>query len=144
VFKQATLKDLLRAYVSGRAAWRLRGGGCMAVAAWRALLVPHAVQLQVQLHPCTIPPSMQVVLTVCKFDPLVRNADALLRTSRRVLGDRITFAAVRSTFFKQFWCVRTAVAAPLLAFSSVFVCPAVYSSNLSLWPEPPTPADLVI
>jgi hypothetical protein len=46
---------------------------------------------------------MQVVLSVCKIDPLVRNADTLLRTARRYLGDKITLGAVRQTFFKQFW-----------------------------------------
>jgi len=47
--------------------------------------------------------SLQAVLTICKVDPVVRNAESLLRASRKYLGDRITFAAVRNTFFKQFW-----------------------------------------
>ena len=46
---------------------------------------------------------MQAVLSLCKLDPLVRNADALLRMGRRVFGDTVTFGAVRHTFFKQFW-----------------------------------------
>jgi hypothetical protein len=45
----------------------------------------------------------QVVLTICKIDPVVRNAEAMLRASRKLLGDRLTFSLVRSTFFKQFW-----------------------------------------
>lgn len=43
------------------------------------------------------------MLSLCKIDPLVRNSEKLLRASRRYLGDKLTFAAVRHTFFKQFW-----------------------------------------
>jgi len=43
-----------------------------------------------------------VVLRLCMFEPLVRNADDLLRLSRRFLGDRLTDAVVERTFFAHF------------------------------------------
>ncbi|GLC39131.1 hypothetical protein PLESTB_001509300 [Pleodorina starrii] len=42
------------------------------------------------------------VLRVCGFKPLVRNSEALLDTSRRLLGSRATDALVKSTFFAHF------------------------------------------
>lgn len=43
-----------------------------------------------------------VVLTACRIRPLVSHADGLLKTSRRVLGDRATDALLRSSFFAHF------------------------------------------
>lgn len=43
-----------------------------------------------------------VVLKACSFPGLVKHADKLLATSRRLLGDTITFGIVRQTFFKHF------------------------------------------
>lgn len=45
---------------------------------------------------------MYLVLKACSINPLVKNADALVRSSRRVLGDGITFGVMRHTFMKQF------------------------------------------
>ncbi|KAF8071105.1 hypothetical protein HT031_001187 [Scenedesmus sp. PABB004] len=45
---------------------------------------------------------MYGVLQVCSITPLVRNADALVRASRRVLGDAVTFGVMRHTFMAQF------------------------------------------
>eukprot|EP00882_Tetradesmus_deserticola_P004911 GHRQ01005174.1.p1 GENE.GHRQ01005174.1~~GHRQ01005174.1.p1 ORF type:complete len:485 (+),score=244.36 GHRQ01005174.1:73-1455(+) len=45
---------------------------------------------------------MYVVLKACSITPLVKNAEALVRTSRRVLGDAFTFGVMRHTFMKQF------------------------------------------
>lgn len=42
------------------------------------------------------------VLKACSYPGLVKHADTLLATSRRVLGDGITFGIVRQTFFKHF------------------------------------------
>lgn len=43
-----------------------------------------------------------LVLRLCMVKPLVRNAEALLSLSRRVLGDRLTDAVVGRTFFAHF------------------------------------------
>ncbi len=43
-----------------------------------------------------------LVFKACQVGPLVRNADALLRLSKRVLGTRLTNALLRPTFYKQF------------------------------------------
>lgn len=43
-----------------------------------------------------------VLLQTCSITPLVRNADALVKASRRFLGDTITFGVMRHTFMKQF------------------------------------------
>eukprot|EP00877_Chromochloris_zofingiensis_P000884 jgi/Chrzof1/10797/Cz05g12130.t1 len=43
-----------------------------------------------------------LVLKACSVNALVRNAGSLVNTSRSILGDRITFAVIRHTFFKQF------------------------------------------
>lgn len=45
---------------------------------------------------------MYVVLKACSITPLVKNAEALVRASRRVLGDGFTFGLMRHTFMKQF------------------------------------------
>lgn len=42
------------------------------------------------------------VLQACSITPLVKNAEALVRASRRVLGDGFTFGLMRHTFMKQF------------------------------------------
>jgi proline dehydrogenase len=42
------------------------------------------------------------VLKACSYPGLVKHADKLLATSRRLLGDSITFGIVRQTFFKHF------------------------------------------
>jgi hypothetical protein len=46
-------------------------------------------------------------LQACSITPLVRNAEALVRTSRRVLGDGFTFGLMRHTFMKQFCAGRS-------------------------------------
>jgi proline dehydrogenase len=43
-----------------------------------------------------------LVLRLCLVKPLVRNAEPLLRLSRRLLGDRLTDALVGKTFFAHF------------------------------------------
>jgi hypothetical protein len=53
-------------------------------------------------------------LQACSITPLVKNAEALVRTSRRVLGDGLTFGLMRHTFMKQF-CAGRSVAAQLAA-----------------------------
>ena len=42
------------------------------------------------------------VFRACGIGPLVRNADTLLKLSKRVLGSSITGSLVKATFFKQF------------------------------------------
>jgi hypothetical protein len=49
------------------------------------------------------------VLQACSITPLVKNAEALVRTSRRVLGDGLTFGLMRHTFMKQFCAGRGGV-----------------------------------
>ncbi|KAK3255025.1 hypothetical protein CYMTET_35780 [Cymbomonas tetramitiformis] len=43
-----------------------------------------------------------LVFKLCSLKPVVDNAEVLLSTSRRVLGDNVVAAAVRPTFFAQF------------------------------------------
>lgn len=43
-----------------------------------------------------------VVLRLCQLRPLVDNADTLLDLSNKVLGQRLTSAVIRHTFFKHF------------------------------------------
>jgi proline dehydrogenase len=45
---------------------------------------------------------MYLVLKACSITPLVRNADTLVKVSRRFLGDALTFGVMRQTFMKQF------------------------------------------
>eukprot|EP00878_Enallax_costatus_P012186 GHUV01012726.1.p1 GENE.GHUV01012726.1~~GHUV01012726.1.p1 ORF type:complete len:543 (+),score=186.85 GHUV01012726.1:393-2021(+) len=45
---------------------------------------------------------MYAVLKTCSITPLVRNADALVKASRKILGDNATFGVMRHTFMKQF------------------------------------------
>lgn len=42
------------------------------------------------------------VLSACQFRPLVRNADNLLKTSKKLFGSTLVNFGVRHTFFKQF------------------------------------------
>jgi len=42
------------------------------------------------------------VFRLCGFKPFVQNSDKLLATSRRILGDNLTFFFVRHTFFNHF------------------------------------------
>lgn len=43
-----------------------------------------------------------LVFKACKIGPLVRNADSLLRLSKRVFGSTLTNFVLRNTFYKQF------------------------------------------
>lgn len=43
-----------------------------------------------------------LVFKACQFRPLVANADFLLRLSKRLLGNTLTSAVLRPTFYKQF------------------------------------------
>jgi proline dehydrogenase len=49
-----------------------------------------------------------IVLRICGIQPLVANAEKLLKLSYRVLGETITEAVVRSTFFSHFCAGETA------------------------------------
>lgn len=42
------------------------------------------------------------MLSACTFAPLVTHADALVKLSKRVLGDALTFSLVKHTFFAHF------------------------------------------
>ena len=53
------------------------------------------------LHHGTMAP-WHARLQACSITPLVKNAEALVRASRRVLGDGFTFGLMRHTFMKQF------------------------------------------
>lgn len=43
-----------------------------------------------------------LVFKLCQIGPLVRNADTLLRLSKRILGTTVTNALLVPTFYKQF------------------------------------------
>jgi len=42
------------------------------------------------------------VLSACTIQPLVKHADRLVKLSRRVLGDGLTFGIVKHSFFAHF------------------------------------------
>lgn len=47
-------------------------------------------------------PLAMTLLQACSITPLVRNADILVKASRKCLGDTVTFGVMRQTFMKQF------------------------------------------
>lgn len=47
-------------------------------------------------------PLSYLIVQVCSITPLVRHADTLVKISRKLLGDTITFGVMRHTFMKQF------------------------------------------
>ena len=42
------------------------------------------------------------ILRLCRSERLVRNAEALVETSKALLGDGITYSALERSFFRQF------------------------------------------
>lgn len=43
-----------------------------------------------------------LVFKACNIQPFVQHAQTMLDLSRKVLGDRLTYAVVKNTFFKHF------------------------------------------